>query len=80
MENKIFEANPELQDYIQSIGFVEITSRVFRDKKGKKAFKRKGVSIYFDYINVSISQGNEIVYWEPTIDEVQLDSLISTRN
>lgn len=76
MENKIFEANEELEKYLLSNGFQDVTAKVFPHKPGKKEFRGKKVKVDFDYINISIIKGNGILYLEPQISKKELDSYL----
>ena len=76
MEHKIFETNQELENYLLSVGFVDVTAKVFPTKEGKKAFKKKNMKVEFDYINSSIIRGNGILFWCPEINKAELDSFL----
>ena len=77
MENKLFRTNQEFADYLERLGFVEVSEKIFPDKPGKRAFKRKRFHLYFDYINISISKNAGIIYNAPEISVSELERLIS---
>jgi hypothetical protein len=76
MEAKVFETNIILENYLLTSGFTDVTKKVNPDKPDRKRFKRKDISVEFEYINVTIIKGNGIVFSEPEISKSKLEMLL----